>query len=140
MIMKPLPAAFLVAVGASAAPSSKVSYARLMTDSMIRRGVEPHFHYDQATLYTSFESIYEFTGNETIAQFYRNQVDAIVLENGTIDGFNHSHYSLDNYRFGNNILWWASTIQPSFLEFSCFRCFATCRCKLQYTHERKPLT
>lgn len=92
--------------GAVAAPTPEPSYAKWMTDSIIRGGVEPSFHYDQATLYTSFEKMYEFTGNESVKDFYRSQVDSVVLDNGTIDGFNHSHYSLDGYRFGNNLLWW----------------------------------
>lgn len=73
---------------------------------MIRRGVEPSFHYDQATLYTSFEAIYEHAKNQTIYDYYRAQVDAVIFPNGTIDGFNYSRYSLDPYRFGNNALYW----------------------------------
>lgn len=85
---------------------TKNSYAKWMTDSMIAHGVEPDFHYDQATLYTSFEKVYEFLGEESFKEFYASQVDTVVADDGTIPGFNHSHYSLDSYRFGNNALWW----------------------------------
>jgi rhamnogalacturonyl hydrolase YesR len=90
----------------AAAPSTKTSFAQWMTDSIISFGVDADYHYDEATLYTSFENIYEWTGNKTLYNFYRNLVDRVVLENGTIAGFNHSFHSLDPYRFGNNVLWW----------------------------------
>ncbi|TDZ16174.1 Unsaturated rhamnogalacturonyl hydrolase YteR [Colletotrichum orbiculare MAFF 240422] len=92
---------------ASAAPTcNRPPFSSWMTDSMIRRGVTPSFHYDQATLYTSFEAVYAHNQNQTVYDYYRAQVDAVVFPNGTIDGFNHSRYSLDPYRFGNNVLFW----------------------------------
>jgi rhamnogalacturonyl hydrolase YesR len=91
--------------GAAALQDREISYARLMTDSMIRFGVEPDWHYDQATLYTSLEAMYEFTSNETIYDYYRSHVDPLVLDNGDIVNYNFTRYSLDNYRFGNNVLW-----------------------------------
>ncbi|OLN81831.1 Unsaturated rhamnogalacturonyl hydrolase YteR 7 [Colletotrichum chlorophyti] len=98
----------VTAAGAvSAAPScGHPPFSQWMTDSMIRRGVEPSFHYDQATLYTSFEAIWKYTNNETLYNYYRAQIDAVVFPDGTINGFNHSRYSLDPYRFGNNVLFW----------------------------------
>ncbi|KAM0238860.1 hypothetical protein ACHAP5_008549 [Fusarium lateritium] len=90
-----------------AAPSStKTSYSQLMTDSMIRLNAKPSYGYDQATLYTSFEGMYEYTKNKTYYDFFRSQMDAVVLKDGKIAGFNYTHYSLDHYRFGNNLLWW----------------------------------
>ncbi|KAM0338622.1 hypothetical protein ACHAPU_011255 [Fusarium lateritium] len=90
-----------------AAPSStKTSYSQLMTDSMIRLNAKPSYGYDQATLYISFEDIYEYTKNKTYYDFFRSQMDAVVLKDGKIAGFNYTHYSLDHYRFGNNLLWW----------------------------------
>ena len=91
--------------GALSAPT-KDSYARWMTESMIAHGVEPDYHYDEATLYTSFEKVIEFTGDESLKDLYRSLVDGVVAANGTILGYDYSHYSLDNYRFGNNALWW----------------------------------
>ncbi|KAJ0310230.1 hypothetical protein Brms1b_008824 [Colletotrichum noveboracense] len=109
--MRSVNAALVVGVvaaslGAGAPASNHPPYSAWMTDSMIRRGVEPSFHYDQATLYTSFEAIYEHTKKQTIYDYYRAQVDAVIFPNGTIDGFNYSRYSLDPYRFGNNALYW----------------------------------
>ncbi|KZL85300.1 cell wall glycosyl hydrolase [Colletotrichum incanum] len=93
-------------VASAALRCNQMPFSNLMTDSMIRRRVNPSFHYDQATLYTSFEAVYEFTSNNTLYDYYRAQIDAVVFPNGTINGFNHSRYSLDPYRFGNNILFW----------------------------------
>ncbi|KAM5344298.1 hypothetical protein ACJ41O_012835 [Fusarium nematophilum] len=97
---------FISMLAAVSAAPSKPSYARLMTDSIIRYDFDPNFHYDQATLYTSFEQVYKFNKNETVKNFYRSKIDTVVSDDGVIDGFNHSHYSLDNYRFGNNLLYW----------------------------------
>lgn len=96
----------LLAAGASATPLSNASYARWLTDSQIRRGVTPSFHYSQATFYTALENVYELTGNKTVYNFYRDQVDDLVAENGTIASYIYTKHSLDNYRLGNNLLWW----------------------------------
>lgn len=99
--------ATMLAGSTVAAPSNtQTSYSKLMTDSMIRRNVKPSYAYDQATLYTSFEDMYEYTKNKTYYDFFRSQMDAVVLEDGKIVGFNYTYYSLDHYRFGNNLLWW----------------------------------
>ncbi|KAF6810371.1 Unsaturated rhamnogalacturonyl hydrolase YteR 7 [Colletotrichum plurivorum] len=99
-------AGMMVSAAPTCGNSSKPLFSNWMTDSMIRRGVEPSFHYDQATLYTSFEAVYESMKNQTLYDFYRNQIDNVVLPDGTVEGFNHSRYSLDPYRFGNNVLFW----------------------------------
>ncbi|KAH6890292.1 Six-hairpin glycosidase-like protein [Thelonectria olida] len=96
----------VLAASASAASAANTSYARRMADSVIRRGVDPSFHYSQATLYTGLENVYALTGNSSIYDFYREQIDALVAENGSIALYNYSKHSLDNYRLGNNILWW----------------------------------
>ncbi|KAH7152144.1 glycosyl hydrolase [Dactylonectria estremocensis] len=104
--MKSINSLVLLSAGASAAAVSSTSYAQLLTDSVIRRGVTPSFHYSQATLYTGLESVYDLTGNSTLLDFYRDQVDALVSENGTIASYIYTKHSLDNYRLGNNLLWW----------------------------------
>lgn len=105
--MRPSHFVALMAAGAAAVPKPcDVSYARLMTDSMVRYGVNPSYRYDQATLYTTMELMYAHTENQTLYDWYRGQVDSVVFDNGTIRGLNRTHYSLDSYRFGNNLLWW----------------------------------
>ncbi|KAI0846080.1 glycoside hydrolase family 105 protein [Daldinia vernicosa] len=99
--MRPLFLAF--ATGATAS----TSYLAWTADSFIQHGVEPTQGYGEATLYSGYEAAYALTQNETYAEWYRGQIDgAVVLENGTIKDCRSDFYSLDNYRIGNNILWW----------------------------------
>ncbi|KAI1823533.1 cell wall glycosyl hydrolase YteR [Xylaria intraflava] len=77
-----------------------------MADSFIRRGVTPANGYDQMTLYRGYELAYNLTGNETYASWYRGQIDALVTSDGMIKGWDFEAYSLDNYRMGNNLLYW----------------------------------
>ncbi|KAI0138650.1 glycoside hydrolase family 105 protein [Hypoxylon sp. NC0597] len=95
----------LLACVAGAAASK--SYLAWTADSFIQHGVEVTKGYGEATLYEGYEAAYALTRNETYAEWYRGQIDGgVVLENGTIRNWNYSFYSLDDYRIGNNILWW----------------------------------
>ncbi|KAI1127476.1 cell wall glycosyl hydrolase YteR [Nemania abortiva] len=78
----------------------------IMADSFIKRGVPSSINYSQMTLYGGFERVYNLTGDEKYATWYRGQIDALVQSDGTISGWDYSKYSLDNYRMGNNLLWW----------------------------------
>ncbi|KAI6363638.1 hypothetical protein MCOR25_005817 [Pyricularia grisea] len=78
-----------------------------MADTFIRIGVRKVFYYNEATLYTAFEAAYNLTGNSSLVSWYRDQIDdAVVLPNGTIRDWRLDYYSLDDYRIGNNLLWW----------------------------------
>ncbi|KAI6087402.1 glycoside hydrolase family 105 protein [Hypoxylon rubiginosum] len=95
---------FLVFAGGAAASTS---YLAWMADSFIEYGVSKTRSYGEATLYEGYEAAYALTNNETYAEWYRSQIDgAVVLENSTIAGWRYDYYSLDDYRIGNNILWW----------------------------------
>ncbi|KAI1397350.1 glycoside hydrolase family 105 protein [Hypoxylon fuscum] len=95
---------FLAFAGGAAASTS---YLTSMADSFIEYGVNPTRFYGEATIYEGYEAAYEATKNETYAEWYRNQIDdAVVLDNGTIRNWKYDYYSLDDYRIGNNILWW----------------------------------
>ncbi|KAI8626889.1 cell wall glycosyl hydrolase YteR [Xylariaceae sp. FL1651] len=78
----------------------------IMADSFIKRGVDATFGYSQMTLYKGFEVAYNFTNNETYATWYRKQIDALIKSDGSIKDWDNGFYSLDNYRFGNNLLYW----------------------------------
>lgn len=77
-----------------------------MADSFIKRGVPSTINYSQMTLYKGFELAYNLTGDEKYASWYRGQIDALVQSDGTIKGWDSKKYSLDNYRMGNNLLYW----------------------------------
>lgn len=96
----------LFAVGALAAPSCPSWLAR-MTDSYIRRGVIEGFHYGEATLYTGIEAGLAVKDNQTILEWYQNQIDTgVITDDGNIIDWDLEYYSLDDYRIGNNLLWW----------------------------------
>ncbi|KAI1759295.1 glycoside hydrolase family 105 protein [Hypoxylon sp. FL1150] len=87
--------------------AASTSYLAWMADSFIERGVSKTRSYGEATLYEGYEAAYALTENETYAEWFRGQIDdAVVLENGSIAGWRYDYYSLDDYRIGNNILWW----------------------------------
>ncbi|OTB07257.1 glycoside hydrolase family 105 protein [Hypoxylon sp. CI-4A] len=95
---------FLAYVGGAAA---SVSYLAWTADSFIQHGVKATADYGEATLYTGYEAAYALTENETYVEWYRGQIDdAVVLENGSIRDWRYDYYSLDDYRIGNNIIWW----------------------------------
>lgn len=96
----------LAAWGAAPAATLSTPLAA-MADSFIARGVPSSINYSQMTLYGGFELAYEVTGNESYATWYRGQIDALVpTTEGTIEGWDYDKYSLDNYRLGNNLLYW----------------------------------
>lgn len=87
--------------------SASTPYLQWMTDSFIERGVDANGGYGQAVFYDGLTDAYDLTRNESYPKWYRNQIDgAVVLDNGTLEDWNYTYYALDNYRIGNNILWW----------------------------------
>ncbi|KAJ4991618.1 glycosyl hydrolase family 88 [Stagonosporopsis vannaccii] len=96
-----------LATGATAAAVASPSYLTWTADSQIRHGVRKTFGYTQATLYEGYEAAIALTKNQTLVDWYRGQIDNVIVKaDGTIANWNYSHYSLDDYRIGNNILWW----------------------------------
>ncbi|KAI1433604.1 cell wall glycosyl hydrolase YteR [Xylaria sp. CBS 124048] len=82
------------------------THLTIMADSFIKRGVTPANGYDQMVLYHGYELAYDLTRNEMYASWYRRHIDVLVQDNGTIKGWDYDYYSLDNYRMGNNLLYW----------------------------------
>ncbi|KAI1384839.1 glycoside hydrolase family 105 protein [Hypoxylon trugodes] len=95
----------ILAFASGAAAST--SYLTWMADSFIWHGVKATSGYGEATLYDGYEAAYALTSNEMYVAWYRGQIDdVVVLNNGSIRDWRYDFYSLDNYRIGNNILWW----------------------------------
>lgn len=88
-----------------AANSTSTSYLAQLADTWYRRGVEKDFDYTTTVLYRGFELAIELTHNETLLDFYEDQM-SIIEDDGTITGYNYSFYSLDEYRFGMSTLYW----------------------------------
>ncbi|KAL3460119.1 Six-hairpin glycosidase-like protein [Aspergillus heterothallicus] len=97
-----------LALLAAPAVASK-SYLKWMADSWIvnNREHEGPYWYGRATIYEGYEAAYELYGNETLLSWYRSQIDDVVVApDGSIVDFDETYYSLDDYRIGNNILYW----------------------------------
>lgn len=80
-----------------------------MADSWIRNNNETQraYWYGRAVVYEGYEATYELTKNETILDWYRAQIDDVVVaENGTLINYDTSKDSLDDYRIGLNLLYW----------------------------------
>ncbi|KAL0943269.1 cell wall glycosyl hydrolase [Colletotrichum truncatum] len=95
---------FFATAAAAAGP-----YLAWTADSFTQHEIDNKkpFHYTKAVLYDGFEAAYELTKNESLADWYRGRIDErVVLANGSIANWKPEHYSLDEYRIGNNILWW----------------------------------
>lgn len=88
-----------------AANSSSTSYLTQMADTWVRRGVEKDYGYATAVLYRGIERAIETSQNETLLNWYQDQM-SIVQEDGTIDSYDYTFHSLDEYRFGLSALYW----------------------------------
>ncbi|KAI9375896.1 Six-hairpin glycosidase-like protein [Aspergillus egyptiacus] len=80
-----------------------------MADSWIvnNREHEGPYWYGRATIYTGYEAVYEMYKNSTLLDWYRSQIDDVVVApDGSIVDFNETYYSLDDYRIGMNFLYW----------------------------------
>ncbi|KAJ4310581.1 hypothetical protein N0V94_008368 [Neodidymelliopsis sp. IMI 364377] len=97
----------LLASGAAAAAVANPSYLTQTADTFLRKGVKKTFGYTQATLYEGYEAAIQLTNNKTLVDWYRGQIDDVIVKpDGSIANWNASHYSLDDYRIGNNLIWW----------------------------------
>ncbi|KAJ3571812.1 hypothetical protein NPX13_g5252 [Xylaria arbuscula] len=96
----------LLSLAAGAAMATDLA---IMADSFIARGVSSSINYSYMVLYDGIELAYNFTSDEKYLEFYRGQIDQLVLDDGTIDGWEYDYYSLDNYRMGNNLLYFYET-------------------------------
>ncbi|KAF4122266.1 hypothetical protein GMORB2_7258 [Geosmithia morbida] len=90
-----------------AAAANMTTLLDQLTDSWIRRGVDFGFGYSEATLYTGVEASIGLSSNASVVSWYQSQIDeGVVNDDGTIRDWEYDFYSLDEYRIGNNLLWW----------------------------------
>ena len=92
----------------AASPAAARSYLSWMADSWILNNQEHEgaYWYGRATIYEGYEAAYSLYGNETLLDWYHSQIDDLVNTDGSIVDFNETYYSLDDYRIGNNFLYW----------------------------------
>lgn len=94
------------AIGRATEPATGDGVLSHFANSFISRGAKQDFHYTTATLYLGIEGALALSRNESIATWLKSQMDAIVLENGTIANWRYDYHSLDDYRMGNQYLYW----------------------------------
>lgn len=101
------PLTWLFALAVVAAATRPDEYLTWAADTFIREGVVKDYHYTTSVLYSGYEAAIAQTQNQTLVDWYQSQIDdAVVLPNGSIADWNLTYYSLDDYRMGNNFLWW----------------------------------
>lgn len=92
---------------AAARPCQNDTFLDKMTESYIQRGVRYGFAYDEATLYTGIEASIALGHKQSVVDFYHEQInEGVITEDGNIREWEYDFYSLDEYRIGNNLLWW----------------------------------
>lgn len=90
------------------------AYLTWLADSFIKNGVAKDGHYATAVIYEGIRAAYEFSGNETYLDWYKSQIDGpVVLEDGSLYDWDPTWFSLDDYRVGNNLLWWYNRTQEA---------------------------
>ncbi|KAI3539652.1 glycosyl hydrolase family 88 [Colletotrichum paranaense] len=95
---------FFATAAAAAGP-----YLAWTADSFTKHEIDNKkpYHYTKAVLYDGFEAAIELTKDDALVDWYRSRIDDLVVQsNGSILNWKPTTYSLDEYRIGNNILWW----------------------------------
>ncbi|KAF4973668.1 hypothetical protein FZEAL_9260 [Fusarium zealandicum] len=80
-----------------------------MADSWIRNNEETQrpYWYGRGVVFEGYEATYELYKNETLLDWYRSQIDDVVVaKNGSLVNYDTSKDSLDDYRIGMNLLYW----------------------------------
>lgn len=93
-----------VALSASTAAAQQQKYSTWMADSFILKNIEPDNHYTNGVLYRGIDLVYKAYGNETYYTWVKEQVDAVVSDDGTIAGYPSDKDSLDDILFGRALL------------------------------------
>ncbi|OJD34286.1 cell wall glycosyl hydrolase [Diplodia corticola] len=93
-----------VAALSTAASAAEQKYSTWMIDSFMQKDIAPDNHYTNAVLYRATDLTYKAYGNETYYTWMKEQVDAIVSDNGTITGWPADKDSLDDILIGRALL------------------------------------
>jgi rhamnogalacturonyl hydrolase YesR len=85
------------------------AYATRMANSWIvnNREKQKARWYGRGAIYTGYESLIARTEDDELLEWLRSRIDDLVVaDDGTIVGLDTKRYSLDDYRIGNNLLYW----------------------------------
>ncbi|KAK4222304.1 glycosyl hydrolase [Podospora fimiseda] len=97
----------------TSAQQSSRPYSTWLADSIISANLVPQTRwYTEATFYRGLESVYNHTSFQKYLDFIIAQIDAIILPNGSLKGWDYNDHQLDNIRVGSTILY-LHTLFPS---------------------------
>jgi rhamnogalacturonyl hydrolase YesR len=77
-----------------------------MSSSWLSKGQKLNNHYVMAVIHEAIQKAGTTQDDTELLTYASNAVSSLVSENGTLKGWNATYYTLDDIRFGNNILYW----------------------------------
>lgn len=106
MHVQALTLAFLASATLSlAAPNATKPYSTWMASSFLSKGQKPNIHYVQAIIAEGIQKAGTTQKDESLVSYASKTVSSLVKSDGTITGWDPEYYTLDDIRFGNNILY-----------------------------------
>lgn len=100
-----LPALTLVLAGTALAANSTKPFSTWMASSFLSKGQPINNHYVASVIHEGIQKAATTQKDKALLKYASDSVSSVVLANGTIKGWNSTFYSLDDVRFGNNILY-----------------------------------
>lgn len=108
--LTPLIAAFATATTAAVCPSPLMSiqgantflardYANALSDG------QPFITYEHGVAWRALEMVYNATQNMSYFEHIRSSVDNIVTQNGSLEDYNLTYYTLDDIRIGETLVY-----------------------------------
>jgi rhamnogalacturonyl hydrolase YesR len=108
MHLQTLTTALLACAGSTfAAPTTTTKpFSTWMSSSWLSKGQKLNNHYVMAVIHEAIQKAGTTQDDTELLTYASNAVSSLVSENGTLKGWNATYYTLDDIRFGNNILYW----------------------------------
>ncbi|KAF2856324.1 glycoside hydrolase family 105 protein [Plenodomus tracheiphilus IPT5] len=100
-----LPALTLALAGTALAANTTKPFSTWMASSFLSKGQPINNHYVASVIHEGIQKAATAQNDAALLKYASNAVSSVVFANGTIKGWNSTFYTLDDVRFGNNILY-----------------------------------
>ena len=80
-------------------------YSTWMASSFLSKGQPINNHYVASVIHEGIQKAAVAHNDSALLSYVSHAISSIVSSNGTIQGWNSTYYTLDDVRFGNNILY-----------------------------------
>lgn len=100
-----LPVLTLLLVGTALSANTMRPFSTWMASSFLSKGQTINNHYVASVIHEGIQKAATTQNNTELLTYASSAVSSLVSSNGTIKGWNSTFYSLDDVRFGNNILY-----------------------------------